>query len=345
MSNHISSEVYKRKVGSASRKQVMGLFADKASDNGTGIWAAKQTMADELELTKQTVITVIKGLLADGLVIEVGHRKCQNGYLVEYAINLKALRALPLVKSHQDDRSNHLTGQTALPVKEFDPTGQTALPDQSNGLTQTSLEPSLNQKPPNPLGRGCERAPIPEIWDFPGIDDLPATIAVLARQWPPGAYQVEAAAFHQHWRGRGTKRPDWAASWAARVQARHEMVMRAGKAGVAFVASAAGVGLPVDRPAAAAKRREDDRSAELHDALRENLGPALWAQWFEPVALIFEDVGLAVVAPSAFHAAQIEANHRDAIEKALSATGRGVEWMRIIAERAAVAKKGAAARG
>jgi hypothetical protein len=46
-------------------------MADKASDYGTGIWASKQTMADELEVSKQTVITTIKGLVADGLLVEV----------------------------------------------------------------------------------------------------------------------------------------------------------------------------------------------------------------------------------------------------------------------------------
>jgi biotin operon repressor len=63
-------------------------MADKASDYGTGIWASKQTMADELEVSKQTVITTIKGLVSDGLLVEVAHRRCATGYLVEYAIDL-----------------------------------------------------------------------------------------------------------------------------------------------------------------------------------------------------------------------------------------------------------------
>ena len=348
MSNHVSSEVYKRQIGSMARKAVMVLFADKASDNGTGIWAAKQTMADELDTSKQTVITTIKGLMADGLVIEVGHRKCQNGYLVEYAIDMRALRALPMAKSHRDDRSNGLTGQAALPVKPFDPTGQAALPDQSSSLTQTSLEPSLNQKPPNPLGRGRERAAIVDDWVLPGIDDLPEPIAALARQWPAGAYQAEGAAFHQHWRGRGTKRPDWGASWAARVKAQHVEVMRAAKAGVVFGGDPGGAVVAL-RPPVGAKRREDDRSAALHAAIGEIVGPALWGQWFEPAALIFEDIGLAVIAPSRFHAAQLETVHRGSIDAALAALGQAVDWATFTAEggdRAAKpAKKGAMARG
>jgi hypothetical protein len=64
VSNHVSSEVCKRLLGSATRKALLALMADKASDYGTGIWASKQTMADELEVSKQTVITTIKGLVA-----------------------------------------------------------------------------------------------------------------------------------------------------------------------------------------------------------------------------------------------------------------------------------------
>jgi biotin operon repressor len=131
-------------------------MADKASDYGTGIWASKQTMADELEVSKQTVITTIKGLVNDGLLVEVGHRRCATGYLVEYAIDLAAVRALPLVKAHAKDRSKGLTGQAALPVKLADPTGQAALPHQSNCLTQTIIEPSLNHTPyPRRGARAC----------------------------------------------------------------------------------------------------------------------------------------------------------------------------------------------
>jgi biotin operon repressor len=234
VSNHVSSEVCKRLLGSATRKALLALMADKASDYGTGIWASKQTMADELEVSKQTVITTIKGLVADGLLVEVGHRRCATGYLVEYAIDLPAVRALPLVKAHAKDRSKGLTGQAALPVKLDDPTGQAALPHQSNCLTQTIIEPSLNHTPAG--GEGAS-ARIPEDWKMPAITDLPASIAALARQWPAGAYEAEGEAFHQHWLGRGHRRADWAALWASRVQARHDAVMRSAKAGVAYAAA------------------------------------------------------------------------------------------------------------
>ncbi|MEE3154534.1 MAG: helix-turn-helix domain-containing protein, partial [Pseudomonadota bacterium] len=144
MSNHLISEVYKRQVGNISRNAVMVLMADKASDDGSGIWASKQRMADELGASKQTVITTIRALIEDGLIRQRGQRRCANGYTVEYAINVTALRALPLVGSHAEDQSENLTGQNLEPVKKADPTGQIPLPHQSENLTQTLLEPSLN---------------------------------------------------------------------------------------------------------------------------------------------------------------------------------------------------------
>jgi biotin operon repressor len=135
-----------------ARNAVMVLLADKASDDGTGIWASKQRMADELGTSKQTVLSTIKSLMADGLLVEVGQRKSPNGYTIEYAINVAALEQLPMVACHSKERplnqSSQLTGQAASPVKEHDLTSQAALPDQSSSLTQTSLnhpEPPIDK--------------------------------------------------------------------------------------------------------------------------------------------------------------------------------------------------------
>lgn len=195
MSNHLISEVYKRQVGNIARKAVMGLLADKASDDGSGIWASKQRMADEIGASKQTVIATLKGLTADGLVREAGMRKCTNGYTVEYAINVAALKALPLVKSHQDDQSEDLTGQATSPVKGFDATSQILLPDQSEDLTQTLQNPN---KPSEDKSADTDRITVDEVFEgwnsLAGHTGLPAiakrteartkTIRRMARDYP-----------------------------------------------------------------------------------------------------------------------------------------------------------------
>ena len=173
MSNHLISTTYSRNVGSMSRKAVMVLLADKASDDGTGIYASKQTMADELCTSKQTVLATIKSLISDGLLIEVGQRRSANGYTVEYAIMVACLEALPLVgsaaRAKARKESSSFTGQAASPVKQDDATSQAALP-----------EPSLNPSPPiiSPDG---EMSPTPVSAE--NDDEAPLTVAELVDEW------------------------------------------------------------------------------------------------------------------------------------------------------------------
>ena len=54
MSNHLVSLAYKVDVGTLLRKAVLVLLAEKASDEGEGIWASKKTMADELCCSKHS---------------------------------------------------------------------------------------------------------------------------------------------------------------------------------------------------------------------------------------------------------------------------------------------------
>ena len=64
VSNHLISATYKRDLRTPMRKSVMALFADKASDDGTGIYASKQTMADELCCSKQALLDTVDFCIA-----------------------------------------------------------------------------------------------------------------------------------------------------------------------------------------------------------------------------------------------------------------------------------------
>lgn len=183
MSNHLISEVYKRKVGSLARKALMVLLADKASDDGSGIWASKLRMADELGATKQTVLNTLKSLMDDGLIREVGTRPCARGYTVEYAINPDALRALPLVPSHAEaearvtsrvtsprrqkasegvisDAKRHKASHVTESDGSKDLTGQRCLPQGSKGFT-----PGVKEVDPNPPRTPHE--PFPSDTSYP----------------------------------------------------------------------------------------------------------------------------------------------------------------------------------
>jgi|GEM_PF-1129503 len=161
MSNHLITECSKRKIGSLTRFAMMSYLADKASDDGRGIYASKQTMADELDTTKKTVIDTIKALIADGLLIVVGERACVNGHTVEYAIDVEALRALPLVACWQrkkDREDARATSEAATPVKQ----GDRYRSDTGRGIAATP-KPPLEPIPPSQPD-GCE-APAADLDD------------------------------------------------------------------------------------------------------------------------------------------------------------------------------------
>lgn len=220
MSNHLISLAYTRNLRTSMRKAVLVLMADKASDDGSGIWAAKQTMADELCCSKQTVIDTIKGFIAEGLVVECGQRKTPNGYTVEYRLVVQAIKDLPLVKCHIDKGSNTLTGQPAGPVKEVDGTGQPAGPEPS--LNPQGSEAKASSPPRAKPTNGFH--PLPRNW----LPTRPLSTNCQAKvdQWPPGAFEDEIESFRA-WaanadpvKGKGLKK-DWNDAFGNWIRSQH----------------------------------------------------------------------------------------------------------------------------
>jgi len=131
MSNKVAVLVYSRKLGSPIRKAVMVYFAERASDNGEGIWASKATIANAIECGRSTVIRTINDFVREGLLREVGKRPCRNGETTEYAIVLAAVERLEIV-----DQSQSGTSPIAAPVPERDPY-------QSRSGTQTTIRTTI----------------------------------------------------------------------------------------------------------------------------------------------------------------------------------------------------------
>jgi len=202
VSNHLITSTFKANLKTNLRKSVMLLLADKASDDGTGIWASKQTMAAELCCSKQSVITTIKAFIDEGLLIVTGQRQSPNGYTHVYAINITALLALEKVSSCRDNQSSTLTGQADLPVKHVDVTSQAGGPEPSetikplvspNGDTSPSLKPEHVVEAWNamaePLGlsrvrvlsKGRMRSLKARLREFPDVDDWTEAIGAIER--------------------------------------------------------------------------------------------------------------------------------------------------------------------
>ncbi len=141
MSKHIVSLVYRKKIGSMMRKAVFSYMADRANDDGTGIWSSKGTIANEIEASRQGVINTIKGLVKDGLLIEVAPRKCANGFTMEYSIDLKKVHALPFVTGKKNDtsKSRRVNDVDGAPSTTFTPPVNLV----DTNLPEPSLEPSI----------------------------------------------------------------------------------------------------------------------------------------------------------------------------------------------------------
>jgi biotin operon repressor len=149
VSNHLISAAYKRDLKSPMRKSVMALLADKASDDGTGIYASKQTMADELCCSRKAIIDTIKAFLGEGLLVEIGTRRAPNGFTVEYGIDVDALEALPLVKCHADKAKRKAGGDPSPSVTRHRDIRVT-VSDPSPSITSPVYQGDPNPPEPSP---------------------------------------------------------------------------------------------------------------------------------------------------------------------------------------------------
>lgn len=142
MSYRVTNLCDGRKFGSPARKQVIMYMADKASDDGSGIWCAKGTIAQFTELGESTVKRVIKEFLCEGLLIETGKRAHERGFTVVYQIDLKQVERLDSLKNEVRETGSRVDGVQSEP-----PRGSTADPEEGPERTPnhplTTLEPSI----------------------------------------------------------------------------------------------------------------------------------------------------------------------------------------------------------
>jgi len=140
MSNKISSTIQTQKVGSSTKKAILMYMADKASDDGTGIWVSKSNMAADLEMTDRAVRQHIKEMVSMGIIAEAGQRKCRYGYTIDYSINMHAISRL---------ESTRLTPETHSPLNDIHPHPCTTFrgtpePRSDKPSLEPSLEPNIS---------------------------------------------------------------------------------------------------------------------------------------------------------------------------------------------------------
>jgi hypothetical protein len=141
MSWRVANECADRRFGSAARKQIIMFLADKASDDGSGIWCSKGTIQRHTELGESTVKRTISDFLREGILIETGRRPCKNGFTVIYRIVLARVMELESMVEPDDG-----TGSTVDPVQPEPGTGSTM--DGVRGPRWTPNHPKTIHKPP-----------------------------------------------------------------------------------------------------------------------------------------------------------------------------------------------------
>lgn len=145
MSWKVANLCAERKFGSPVRKQIIMFLADKASDDGSGIWCSKGTVQRHTELGESTVKRTITDFLREGILVETGRRSCKNGYTVIYRIVLSAISGLEPIAEPDDEPPNE-TGFTADGVRGEPATGSAL--DGVPGPQRTPNHPKTIQKPP-----------------------------------------------------------------------------------------------------------------------------------------------------------------------------------------------------
>jgi len=152
MSNKVSHLIQTKKIGSPTKKAIMMYMADKASDDGTGIWVSKPNMAADLELSIRALQTNIASLVSEQLIAENGQRKIKQGYTVDYAIRLEMVSCLPSTRTPAADAP--LQQMHVYPRTECTPTPAV-------DAVKPSKEPSTK-----PLLSPLEESEFDLFWDY-----------------------------------------------------------------------------------------------------------------------------------------------------------------------------------
>jgi hypothetical protein len=194
------------------------------------------------------------------------------------------------------------------------------------------IDKEKKESPHSPPRARSANAAIPGDWKPLAIGDLPEAARTQAIQWPGGAYAAQAEAFHQYWLGKGARRANWDALWAARIQTIHSTVMPASHRGAGIFARqgalSVGQSCASQLSSVASQQAEDGRSARLRALLRPQVPEPIWARYFAPAAFLFDDDGLKVIAPTPATCAWIESNYARAIRTLADQIVPGDPWVR-----------------
>ncbi|MGR3375153.1 hypothetical protein [Salipiger abyssi] len=161
MSYVVEAHCHERRFGSAVRKQVIMFLANKASDDGSGIWCSKGFVQRHTELSETSVKRTISDFLREGILVQTGQqRPCKNGFTVVYRIDMDVVAQLELIGAPA--RTSAQTGSSEDGVRPDPGTGSPE--DGVRGPQGTPNNPKTTPKPPTRAQEPGEED-LGKIWD------------------------------------------------------------------------------------------------------------------------------------------------------------------------------------
>lgn len=264
MSLHaVASALAYRGCPSSSAKLVLIALANFQNANGWCYPSAKR-IAEETDLDLKTVRSSLAGLELSSIIIDTGKRVGRTKQVKVYSLNLEshpkaetfARRATGDAvgpDDAQDEQRSPVSDDADQPAPA-QPVGDETHPNSgtlnapvfpeedtrkrvTEPVTGTST-PKGAKAPSAPTGARRDRGiRIPEDWVAPPISELPPQAQAIAKQWPVGAYEAQAEAHLNFWRGQPgpkAKKVDWRATWCNRVVEIGAKPIRDGKNGVIY---------------------------------------------------------------------------------------------------------------
>ena len=150
MSWRIANECAERRLAVPARKQIIMFLPTKRAMTARASGVRRARSSATRSLGESTVKRTINDFLREGILIETGQRRCQNGYTVIYRIVLAKIAQLETTAEPDVE-----TGFTVDPVQSEPGTG--SMVDGVRGPRWTPNHPKTIHKPPTRETRARRR--------------------------------------------------------------------------------------------------------------------------------------------------------------------------------------------
>ncbi|HEX7853836.1 MAG TPA: helix-turn-helix domain-containing protein [Sphingobium sp.] len=204
--------------------------------NEDGAWPSVEHLVQKTGASERTVQRAITRLIAAGHITQRRRRHQTALYLIHpRPVTMTPVSLTPVTVTGLDENS----AENGTFDEDFKPV--TVTPVRVTPVTQTARPVTVTPKQPIITNTSGDKSPsvarernadvqtkgtrLPEGWN-PG--PLPASVAALVGQWPPGREQRELEQFRDYWtsRTRDAARLNWDKTWHNRIRDQHDRIMR-----------------------------------------------------------------------------------------------------------------------